>query len=78
FYAAATVPSARSAYQQILFEYAQARATEQNDPNQKFYLNNTVFSGPWGRLQNDGPTTSVITLMEFAYVYQDNKGSKDT
>ncbi|TKA51591.1 hypothetical protein B0A49_11671 [Cryomyces minteri] len=83
FYAAAT-GRARGFYEQILFEYAQSRATEQNDPDTitglgepKFYLNNSAFTGPWGRPQNDGPATAAITLMEFANTYLANKGSKD-
>lgn len=75
-----------SAYQTILFEYAAARATEQNDPDlltglgePKFYLNNdSVFSGPWGRPQNDGPATAAITLMEFATDYLSKGGSLNT
>ena len=43
----------------------------------KFYLNNTIFSGPWGRPQNDGPATAAITLMEFATTYLANGGNKD-
>jgi glucoamylase len=57
-YAAASVPSARSYYETILFQYAQARAGEQNDPGlmtslgePKFNLNNSLFTGPWGRPQ---------------------------
>ena len=53
FYAAAR--SSASVYETILFQYAIARATEQNDPGlqtglgePKFYLNNTIFTGPWG------------------------------
>ena len=84
-YAAATKAKAKAAYQNILFEYATARATEQNDPGlqtglgePKFYLNNTIFTGPWGRPQNDGPATSAITLMDFANDYLANGGSIDT
>ena len=84
-YSAATKKKAVTQYENILFEYATARATEQNDPNlqtglgePKFYLNNTIFSGPWGRPQNDGPATSAITLMEFANDYLANGGSIDT
>ena len=47
-YSAATNVGAKTAYQDILFEYASARATEQNDPGlqtglgePKFYLNST-------------------------------------
>lgn len=76
--------SSKTQYQDVLFEYAVARATEQNDPNlltglgePKFYLNNTIFSGPWGRPQNDGAATSAVTLMEFAYDYMENGGSID-
>ncbi|KAK3651509.1 hypothetical protein LTR56_005651 [Elasticomyces elasticus] len=84
-YSAATKTKAKTAYQDILFEYAYARATEQNDPGlqtglgePKMYLNNTIFTGPWGRPQNDGPATSAITLMEFANNYLANGGSIDT
>ncbi|KAF2769099.1 glucoamylase precursor, partial [Teratosphaeria nubilosa] len=84
-YAAATNAHAKSQYEQILFEYATARATEQNDPNlqtglgePKFYLNNTIFSGPWGRPQNDGPATAAITLIEFATAYLSSGGSLST
>jgi glucoamylase len=58
FYAAATTPSAKAYYETILFQYAQARAGEQTDPDlmtglgePKFNLNNTLFTGPWGRPQ---------------------------
>lgn len=82
-YSAATDVASKSEYENILFEYAVARATEQVDPNletglgePKFYLNNTIFSGPWGRPQSDGPATAAITLMEFATTYLANGGSK--
>ncbi|KIW07088.1 uncharacterized protein PV09_01972 [Verruconis gallopava] len=75
-YSAASDANARSGYEQILFQYAQARADEQNDPDlqtglgePKFELNNSVFTGPWGRPQNDGPAESATTLMEFASAY---------
>ena len=81
-YTSASNPKAKAQYLQILFEYATARATEQNDPDlqtglgePKFYLNNTIFSLPWGRPQNDGPATSAITLMEFAKAYLSQGGS---
>ncbi|KAF2482649.1 glucoamylase precursor [Neohortaea acidophila] len=84
-YSAATSKTAKAAYEQVLFEYAVARATEQTDPNlktglgePKFYLNNTIFSGPWGRPQNDGPATSAITLMEFANDYLASGGNVQT
>ncbi|KAL9093977.1 MAG: hypothetical protein Q9165_003647 [Trypethelium subeluteriae] len=84
-YNAATSSSAQAAYAQVLFAYAGARATEQNDPNlqtglgePKFFLNNSIFTGPWGRPQNDGPATSAITLMEFATAYVKNNGSTAT
>ncbi|KAK5130281.1 hypothetical protein LTR08_002241 [Meristemomyces frigidus] len=83
-YAAATKAKPKTQYANILFEYATSRATEQNDPGlqtglgePKFYLNNTIFTGPWGRPQNDGPATSAITLMEFANSYLANGGSMD-
>jgi glucoamylase len=83
-YAAATDSNAKSQYETILFEYSTARATEQNDPGlqtglgePKFYLNNTIFLGPWGRPQNDGAATAAITLMEFADDYLSNNGSID-
>jgi glucoamylase len=48
-YAAADDDDAKGQYEKILFQYAKARAVEQNDPNlqtglgePKFYLNNTV------------------------------------
>ena len=81
-YSAATDKTAKAAYETLLFEYAAARATEQTDPNlqtglgePKFFLNNTIFSGPWGRPQNDGPATSAITLIDFANGYLANNGS---
>lgn len=74
-----------TSYERILFNYAGARATEQIDPGlqtglgePKFYLNNTIFTGPWGRPQNDGPATAAITLMEFANEYLANGGDIDT
>ncbi len=83
-YAAATSKVAKSAYESILFRYAQARATEQNDPGlqtglgePKFFLNNSIYTGPWGRPQNDGPATSAITLLKFASAYLSEGGSLD-
>jgi glucoamylase len=81
-YAAATSQTAKDHYSQILFAYAGARSTEQTDPGlqtglgePKFNLDNSVFTGPWGRPQNDGPATTAITLMEFATAYLTNGGS---
>ena len=55
-YAAATNAGQKSAYESLFFRYAAARAMEQNDPNlqtglgePKFNLDNSVFTGPWGR-----------------------------
>lgn len=55
-YAAATNADVASAYETILFEYAVRRAMEQTDPGlqtglgePKFFLNSTIFTGPWGR-----------------------------
>lgn len=36
---------------------------------------NSIFTGPWGRPQNDGPATAAITLMEFANTYMANGGN---
>ncbi|KAI7361390.1 glucoamylase precursor [Hortaea werneckii] len=84
-YSAATKRKVKQQYEEILFEYAGARATEQNDPDlitglgePKFYLNNTAFTGPWGRPQNDGPATSAITLIEFANSYLQDGGDVNT
>jgi glucoamylase len=76
-YSASTVSSLTSEYENLMFEYAAGRATEQNDPTltfaglgePKFYLNNTAFTGPWGRPQNDGPATAAVTLLNFATDY---------
>jgi glucoamylase len=85
FYAAASNPSAKSTYEAMLFQYAQARAIEQQDPSlaaglgePKFFLNNTLFTGPWGRPQNDGPAESATTLINFANAFLDSGGSIDT
>lgn len=84
-YSAATSDGAKDHYSSILFAYANARVVEQQGPNlqtglgePKFNLNNTVFTGPWGRPQNDGPATSAITLMQFATTYIANGGSRET
>lgn len=84
-YAAAEDGEVESAYETLLFEYAAARATEQNDPGvqtglgePKFYLDNTVFSGPWGRPQNDGPATAALTLIEFVDAYLKHGGDIGT
>jgi len=76
FYAASTSSKPTSLYETILFEYAAARSREQINPEAiaglgepKFYLNQTAFTGSWGRPQNDGPATAAITLMEFANEY---------
>lgn len=75
-YAAGNVPAQQAMYENLFFNYSMARATEQNDPNlqtglgePKFNLDNSVFTGPWGRPQNDGPATAAIALMEFSYAY---------
>lgn len=85
FYGAVNSSISYSFYENILCEYATARATEQNDPDlqtglgePKFFLNQSVYTGPWGRPQNDGPATSAITLMEFANAYLAKGGSIDT
>ncbi|TID22653.1 MICOS complex subunit [Venturia nashicola] len=77
-YEAATVPSAISYYEGILFQYSQARADQQQvgglgEP--KFYLNNTLFTGPWGRPQNDGPAEAAAALIDFATAYLSKNGS---
>lgn len=53
-YNAATLPSAIGFFEKTLFQYSQARAEQQQlgglgEP--KFWLNNTLFTGPWGRPQ---------------------------
>ncbi|MCJ1229934.1 glycoside hydrolase 15 protein [Toensbergia leucococca] len=85
FYTAANSTVSRATYESILFEYAQAGATEQNDQDlitglgePKFFLNNSAFTGPWGRPQNDGPASRAITLMNFANAYLSNGGSLST
>ena len=69
-YAAATKDSAKAAYEAILFEYAHASVVEQLDPTAitglgepKFNLDNTAFTGPWGRPQNDVSLSTMITPM---------------
>jgi glucoamylase len=82
-YAASTVDKFTRKYKDAMFHYAEGRAVEQNDPSltfaglgePKFYLNNTAFTGPWGRPQNDGPATAAITLMDFANDYMKKGGS---
>ncbi|KAL9090377.1 MAG: hypothetical protein Q9159_002004 [Coniocarpon cinnabarinum] len=68
-------------FSDLLFRYAGARASEQTVPNQqtglgepKFNLDNSLFTGPWGRPQNDGAATSAITLIDFANEYLDAGG----
>ena len=70
-------------YAEILFQYAGARSAEQTAPDlqtslgePKFYLDNSVYTAPWGRPQNDGPATSAIYLMLFGNAYLDaNEGN---
>lgn len=83
-YAASTDTAQKMIYEDLLFNYSIARATEQIDPDlqtglgePKFNLDNSIFSGPWGRPQNDGPATAAITLMEFANTYLAAGGSID-
>ncbi|KAI9727539.1 MAG: glycoside hydrolase 15 protein [Chrysothrix sp. TS-e1954] len=83
-YAAANGTS-KTLYAGMLFAYAGARATEQIDPNlqtglgePKFNLDNSVFTGPWGRPQNDGPATAAITLIEFANAFLAAHGNVKT
>lgn len=84
-YAAASSDSAKASYAEILFAYANARVAEQKDPNlqtglgePKFDLDNSVFTGAWGRPQNDGPATSATTLINFANAYMSSGGSAST
>ncbi|KAI9670683.1 MAG: glycoside hydrolase 15 protein [Alyxoria varia] len=73
----------KTRYADILFQYARARSYEQTAPDlrtslgePKFYLDNSVYTGPWGRPQNDGPATSAIYLMQFGNAYLDaNNGN---
>ncbi|PNS19171.1 Glucoamylase [Sphaceloma murrayae] len=83
-YAAASNDQQKAAYQEMLFQYARTRADEQNTPGlqtglgePKFYLNNTIFTEPWGRPQNDGPATAAIALMDFANTYLEEGGDID-
>lgn len=77
FYNSTTDDKLMGKYETLLFQYAKKRAQQQKAADSsigslgepKFYLNNTLFTGPWGRPQNDGPATSAITLMNFADVY---------
>ena len=75
-YAASPAGPLKDGYSSLLFRYAVARAQEQNDPDlqtglgePKFNLDNSIFTGPWGRPQNDGPATAAITLIEFSNAY---------
>lgn len=85
-YNASTEDDFTAQYLQLMFEYAAGRATEQNDPSltfaglgePKFYLDNTAFTGPWGRPQNDGPATASITLIDFANDYLAKGGNLST
>ncbi|KZF26424.1 glycoside hydrolase family 15 protein [Xylona heveae TC161] len=84
-YSLTTNKARKQFYQNLLFQYAAAGAQEQNDPGlqtglgePKFNLDNSIFTGPWGRPQNDGPATRAITLMEFSYAYLASGGSKQT
>lgn len=85
-YNASTDNSLTSTYEELMFEYAEGRAVEQNDPSltfaglgePKFYLNNTAFTGPWGRPQNDGPATAAVTLIDFANDYLAKGGDMST
>lgn len=72
-YSASTKQGTKKKYEQVLFNYATSRATQQDYPGlqtglgePKFYLNQTLFTGPWARPQNDGPALAAITLIEFA------------
>lgn len=83
-YKATTDAQLRATYEALLFQYAQARAQEQTDLDQqtglgepKFNLDNSVFTGPWGRPQNDGPATTALALMDFANAYIASGGSID-
>lgn len=83
FYEAATGDK-KQAYEAYFWAYAESRATQQTTPDQqtglgepKFNLDNTVFTGPWGRPQNDGPATASVTFINFANAYVRGGGSKD-
>lgn len=84
-YAAAPAGPVKDGYSALLLRYAGARAGEQNDPNlqtglgePKFNLDNSIFTGPWGRPQNDGPATAAITLIEFSNSYLATGGDLNT
>nr|POE64151.1 glucoamylase [Quercus suber] len=68
-YAAASDYEAKQQYENILFQYAAARAVQQNDPN--------LLTG-LGEPKNDGPATAAITLIKFADDYMAAGGSLQT
>lgn len=82
-YASCTSQQMRETYETILFQYAVAAAHEQNENaptglgEPKFNLNNSPYTLPWARPQNDGPATRAIALIEFANAYMAKGGSRD-
>ncbi|KAB8556618.1 hypothetical protein FH972_025655 [Carpinus fangiana] len=82
FYEAASGEK-KSLYASLLFNYAKGRVSQQLDPNlqtglgePKFNLDGRVFTGPWGRPQNDGPASTSITLLNFANAFLKAGGPK--
>jgi glucoamylase len=65
-------PEQRSTYRELLFDFVrfsricQAVPSEHGLGEPKFLVNGTVYTGEWGRPQNDGPALRAITLMRFA------------
>ena len=66
-------PNQKSYYLDLIWDYIdfsrtnQLTATPSGGPGEpKFNVDGTVFMGPWGRPQNDGPALRALTLIQFA------------
>jgi glucoamylase len=71
-YDRADSPHEKSALRSTLADFVELSRANQAAPAQaglgepKYYVNGTVYTGPWGRPQNDGPALRAATLIRFA------------
>ncbi|MBI3554444.1 MAG: hypothetical protein HY077_18260 [Elusimicrobia bacterium] len=71
-YRAATAPAQKQAWFKLLRDYADFARRAQTAPSQsglgepKHNMDGSVFTGPWGRPQDDGPAEEASTLIAFA------------
>ncbi|RKO97974.1 hypothetical protein CXG81DRAFT_15603 [Caulochytrium protostelioides] len=67
--------------EQTLWDYAASSKAQQSQPaaqglgEPKYNVDNSVFTDPWCRPQNDGPALRATTLVQFAYAWVSRGGN---